>query len=339
MLYYIKYIKYFRAIKLERKTFVLNGLDNNNVDQVPDINNLVEVPLFKDVYELKNKEEVSDDQGEYFVKANWISKTSYSEVYKGRTRDNREIAVKIGNENNKTADESAERTFLNEALTIKQLKLAHPELLIPDVIDFTVVDLDGKKSPVLVTEWIDGVKLYDLSMAYKFKNVTQVSSCFDKIANTLDLMHKYGITHGDLTGGNIIVNKKGDPMIIDLGLSNWTSHVNLRGYTPGYITDEVFQQGFWKPRDELYPFAVMLYEAVTGGLPIVHEKDGWSSSIREYTPMKDQIKDLHIISGFEGHIKELDRIFEEVFTDNGHKYNSCEEFMNDIKKALGKKVD
>lgn len=80
---------------------------------------------------------------------------------------------------------------------------------------------------------------------------------------------RWGITHNDVTPGNIVFNAEtGLAKLIDFGLASYSGHKVLGG-TPGYASDALMtKEGYLaSPSGDLYSLAVTLIEWATGKRP------------------------------------------------------------------------
>jgi eukaryotic-like serine/threonine-protein kinase len=127
----------------------------------------------------------------------------------GSERLDRDVALKVLPPGALTG-EVARKRFRREALTLS--KLNHPNTA--HVCDFDTQDgLD-----FLVMEFVSGVTLAQKldKGALPEKNVLSLGV---QIAQTLQDAHEQGIVHRDLKPGNIMLTAKGQPKLLDFGLS------------------------------------------------------------------------------------------------------------------------
>src|SRR5262249_26102995 len=83
-----------------------------------------------------------------------------------------------------------------------------------------------------------------------------------------------GIVHRDLKPGNVFLCDDGTAKVLDFEMSKFASAESLtqEGYTlgtPEYMAPEQCIGATVEPRTDLYAFGVLMYEALTGELPIV----------------------------------------------------------------------
>jgi serine/threonine-protein kinase len=97
--------------------------------------------------------------------------------------------------------------------------------------------------------------------------------CFIDVCRALAAAHDIGVVHRDLKPGNIFLCEDGQSKVLDFGMSKLTSAESLTqaGYTlgtPEYMAPEQCIGAPVEARTDLYAFGVVMYEAITGELPI-----------------------------------------------------------------------
>jgi eukaryotic-like serine/threonine-protein kinase len=97
---------------------------------------------------------------------------------------------------------------------------------------------------------------------------------FSHVCRALDAAHRKDVVHRDLKPGNIFLCEDGVAKVLDFGMSKLASAESLTqaGYTlgtPEYMAPEQCIGAQVEPRTDIYALGVMMYEALTGELPIV----------------------------------------------------------------------
>lgn len=94
----------------------------------------------------------------------------------------------------------------------------------------------------------------------------------------LGTLHDAGVVHGDLKPSNVFaLADRPEVVLLDLGLASGSALARARpgvrfAGTPLYAAPELLW-GQSDPRVDLYAVGVMLYQAVTGSVPLVHDND------------------------------------------------------------------
>ncbi len=120
--------------------------------------------------------------------------------------------------------------------------------------------------------------LHGMSLAQRLKGQGPVAPGFGipmfiQVCHALIAAHGLGIVHRDLKPGNIFICDDGAIKVLDFGMSKLgeTESLTQDGYTlgtPEYMAPEQCIGAPVDPRTDLYAFGVLMYEALTGDLPI-----------------------------------------------------------------------
>jgi serine/threonine-protein kinase len=97
--------------------------------------------------------------------------------------------------------------------------------------------------------------------------------CFIDVCRALAAAHGIGVVHRDLKPGNIFLCEEGSSKVLDFGMSKLSSAESLTqaGYTlgtPEYMAPEQCIGANVEARTDVYALGVLMYEALTGELPI-----------------------------------------------------------------------
>lgn len=186
------------------------------------------------------------------------------------TRLRRKVALKFVPEE-LVHDADAARRFRREAETVAML--SHPHIC-------TVYDIDEHDGRCFIAmPRLDGVNLRTY-LSRKTLELPEIVRIAQQVTGALEAAHEKGIVHRDIKPGNIVVDGRGDAMVLDFGLARRfrlsdTEAPGLEGSTiPGrplgtanYMAPERILQLPLDPRCDLFSLGVVIYEMATGRLP------------------------------------------------------------------------
>jgi class 3 adenylate cyclase/tRNA A-37 threonylcarbamoyl transferase component Bud32/WD40 repeat protein len=126
---------------------------------------------------------------------------------------------------------------------------------------------DGRH--VLVLDWVDGVNLARL-LTEQGRPGLPVSSVLHWIAQTADaltVLHHHGVVHGDVKPANLIVDRTGRIVLVDLGSSSAPRTATLRGGTSGFRAPEVAAGGSAVRASDVFSLSATAFALLTGTAP------------------------------------------------------------------------
>ncbi len=190
-------------------------------------------------------------------------------VYKARQRGlDRLVALKILPPQISAESAFAER-FAREARALALL--SHPNIV-------TVFDL-GKSGSLyyFLMEFVDGMNLRQMLESHHL-SCQEALALMPQICEALEYAHGEGIVHRDIKPENILLDQKGRVKVADFGLSKLlqprpqdiqlTQPRQVLG-TMYYMAPEQFENPLTvDQRADIYSVGVVLYEMLTGGLPL-----------------------------------------------------------------------
>jgi class 3 adenylate cyclase len=124
--------------------------------------------------------------------------------------------------------------------------------------------------------YIEGQTLAELAGPFKNRPPREAAALVRTLALALEEAHSLGIIHRDLKPANIMINQRGEPIIMDFGLARrinrgderLTHHGMVLG-TPAYMSPEQVNGDLaaMGPASDIYSLGVILYELLTGRRP------------------------------------------------------------------------
>lgn len=151
--------------------------------------------------------------------------------------------------------------FKNEARAAA--RLSHPSIVA--VYD---VGEDEAVGPYLVFEYVAGSTLKQIVRGRGPLPPADTVKLGRQIAAALDTAHAAGVIHRDIKPDNILVSAAGDAKLADFGVARvpdaaLTKEGQFLG-TPCYAAPETLSGGSYGPHSDLFSFAAVLYEVVSG---------------------------------------------------------------------------
>ena len=187
------------------------------------------------------------------------------------TKLQRHVALKFLSDD--LADAEARRRFQREAQMASSLN--HPHIVtVHDVGEF-----EGRQ--YLVMECVDGGTLKDWAKEKK-RTPKEIAELLTGVADGLAAAHEAGILHRDVKPTNILIARNGYAKLADFGLAklapsdrievdpNWSVLPTQKGAILGtiaYMSPEQASGEALDSRSDIFSFAVVLYELLSGKRP------------------------------------------------------------------------
>ena len=163
------------------------------------------------------------------------------------------------------ANKRAYKQLKSEALVA--MKLIHPNIVQVRAFE----ENDG--NPFLVMDYICGKSLDRCLVDWGNLTSDEVSSFLKPIAEALDYAHSKGVVHRDVKPSNIIVGEDGTPYVLDFGIAREIQETmtfvtgKMSSGTLMYMSPEQLHGHAPKKFQDIYSFAAMVYECLTGKPP------------------------------------------------------------------------
>jgi hypothetical protein len=135
--------------------------------------------------------------------------------------------------------------------------------------------------PFISMEYVDGEDLATLLTRIGRLPADKALDTARKICAGLAAAHDRGVIHRDLKPQNIMMNRRGEVVIMDFGLAAIAESLTgaeVRNGTPGYMAPEQLKGAEVTARSDIYALGVVLYELFTGKKP--YEADSIPKLIR-----------------------------------------------------------
>ena len=157
-----------------------------------------------------------------------------------------------------------QQRFLAERRILARLE--HPN--IARLIDGGV-DQSGR--PYFVMEWVDGLPLIEYADSHNL-DVPARLKLFLKLCDAVAHAHRQLVVHRDLKPGNILVDTRGEPRLLDFGIAKVlesdreddTSATGPRFFTRAYAAPEQVRGEPVSTATDIYALGAVLFELLTG---------------------------------------------------------------------------
>ncbi|MCR9199523.1 MAG: serine/threonine-protein kinase [Planctomycetaceae bacterium] len=262
----------------------------------------------------------------HFVLEEELGRGSFGSVWKASDpKLDRHVAVKVPRRGSLSVEDT--REFLKDAQSAAQLK--HPNIVAVHEVG------QHADSVYIVSELIDGVTLTEWIIEHR-PNVREAVQMTHTIALALAHAHAAGVIHRDLKPDNVMVDRHGQPHLIDFGLARRIQAENsvsdggrILG-TPAYMAPEQAKGESHlaaEPAD-VYSLGVVLFQLLTGDRPFRGEMQALIASvIRQEAPAPSSLT--------SGVPKDLDNVCLKCLQKLPvSRYASAQELADDLNRFL-----
>jgi serine/threonine-protein kinase len=133
----------------------------------------------------------------------------------------------------------------------------------------------GEDGPLayISMQFVEGAELTALIARTDGVSVREAYAIAIQLADGLQAIHEAGIVHRDFKSANVMVDRRGDPRVMDFGIAKvWNAEPGLTtdgqiAGTPAYMSPEQGAGEALDPRADLYSMGVVLFELFTGTRP------------------------------------------------------------------------
>src|SRR5215469_10309652 len=176
-----------------------------------------------------------------------------------------------------TLGQSVALKFLPEEASRNQrlLERFHGEVRVARLVShpnvcrvYDIGEIEGM--PFISMEYVDGEDLASLLTRIGRLPADKAVETARKLCSGLAAAHDRGVIHRDLKPQNIMMNKRGEVVIMDFGLAAIAGELTgaeARNGTPAYMSPEQLKGAGVTARSDLYALGLVLYELFTGKRP------------------------------------------------------------------------
>jgi len=149
---------------------------------------------------------------------------------------------------------------------------------------YDIGEIEGM--PFISMEYVDGEDLASLLTRIGRLPADKALETARKLCAGLAAAHDRGVIHRDLKPQNIMMNKRGEVIIMDFGLAaiaDQLSGAEVRNGTPAYMAPEQLKGSEVTARSDIYSLGLVLYELFTGKKPFD------AKNVRQLLEMQESI--------------------------------------------------
>jgi predicted Ser/Thr protein kinase len=214
-------------------------------------------------------------------------------------------------------------------------RLSHPG--IARVYQAGWAETETGKRPFFAMEFVEGKALHEyvnekhLDVAAKLKLVSQV-------AEAVHYAHERGVVHRDLKPSNVLIDARGEPKVLDFGVARplgSSLHATQTGQLVGtlaYMSPEQAAGSTHIDRHaDVYSLGVILYELLTGRLPISTEGLALHEAVRRVRE-EEPIAAGSVRAELRGDVETV--LGRALAKESERRYASAMEFAEDLRLTL-----
>jgi serine/threonine protein kinase len=215
----------------------------------------------------------------------------------------------------------------------------------PGITQVYAADPTGEEShgrPYFAMEYINGLALTEYADQQHLDRNARLG-LMAKVCDAVHYAHQQGVVHRDLKPANVLVDRSGQPKILDFGIARavgeqFETRTLLTGSehvvgTMGYMAPEQFKgrTDSVGPGSDVYALGVLMFELLTGRLP--HELEGLN--LFEAGQRITETDPTRISRVVRAHRGELEIISHKALQrDPQQRYASAGDLADDLRRYL-----
>ena len=189
------------------------------------------------------------------------------------------------------------------------------------------------KTHYITMEYVPGENLRNMIRMMGQMSTGQVIAIAKQVCEGLAEAHRLGVIHRDLKSSNIMIDRHGQPRIMDFGIARSieAKGITERGMiigTPEYMSPEQVDGMKADERSDIYSLGVIMYEMATGRVPFSGESS-LSIALKHKTQTPPDPRQ------FNSQIpKELGLVILKCMEkERQHRYQNAKELLSELEKV------
>ncbi|MFF5483264.1 serine/threonine protein kinase [Streptomyces sp. NPDC012935] len=179
-------------------------------------------------------------------------------------------------------------------------------LLRPGAVATVVDAVEDGGNLWIVTEWIDGTPLGELLTQQGTFNYVRAARIGLELLDVLEAAHVAGITHGELSPGQVFVRGDGTVVVTGFGLAGATLAPRIAA--PSYASPEQARDEHIGPASDLWALGAILY-AMIEGRPPYRERDRPEATLKgvDRLPLRAPVRAGPLTQAVQGLLRKDSR--------------------------------
>lgn len=171
------------------------------------------------------------------------------------------------------------------------VRLSHP-----NIAAFIDAGIDAGGTPWLAMEYVAGIPLHQWCDQHH-ASLTERLKILRKLALAVAHAHQQLIVHRDIKPTNILVDRQGEPKLLDFGIGKWLDEV------PGEVTQHVMTPAYAAPEQlcgqavstatDIYALGLLMFRILAGSLPSTR-LDSRAASIASQIDREESERPSHV---------------------------------------------
>ncbi|MFJ3290267.1 serine/threonine protein kinase [Streptomyces sp. NPDC086669] len=180
------------------------------------------------------------------------------------------------------------------------------ELLRPGRVAAVLDAVEDAGSLWIVTEWIDGLPLGELLTRQGTFDYTRTARIGLELLDVLEAAHVAGITHGELSPGQVFVGGEDAVVVTGFGLAGATLSPRLAA--PSYASPEQARDERVGPASDLWALGAILY-SMSEGRPPYRERDRPEATLKgvDRLPLRAPVRSGPLTQAVQGLLRKDSR--------------------------------